>query len=203
MFGIQPATKGKAMSSLNYTAPTAAENETARRAMLGRADMEANPTHLQKIFAAEAFALANASSATAIRAADERMEWVEGVKRRIAALDHAAKSASPARRLALRLALRFVNTVSVRRVVVPREARAAARKVCGKRGTTPARWDAVAKRHGLPPFAVISTWVGTRIASPLDFTGFEGDEGDYRRRVSVRRGGVRIRWGKVVWRRDT
>ena len=161
-----------------------------------------NHAHLRKIFAAEAFARANARSAAALRAADRRMEAVEAAKRQIAELEHAARQAPAVKRLALRCALLFINTVSVRRVVVAREARAAARKVCGKRGTTPARWDATAKRHGLPPFAVLDTWMGTRIACPVDFDGYEGDVDDYRRRASVRFGGVRIHWGKVVWRKD-
>lgn len=164
-----------------------------------------NHAHLREIFAAEEFARANARSAAAIRAADERMAAVEATKRRIAALEHAAQQAPALGRLARRCALLYVNTVSLRRVVVAPEARAAAIKVCGKRGTTPARWDAVAKRHGLPPFAVINTWagIGTRIACPVDWEGYTGWEHDYRRRVAVRRGGVHIRWGKVVWRKGT
>jgi len=81
-----------------------------------------NHAHLRKIFAAEAFARANARSAAALRAADRRMEAVEAAKRQIAELEHAAPAV---KRLALRCALLFINTVSVRRVVVAREDRPA------------------------------------------------------------------------------
>lgn len=163
--------------------------------------MQPDKWNRRRLGEAEAYALElSARSPRAIALAKARVADAEAVAERMAALTDGVAGLARFARFAGQM---FCDRASVRAVRVTAEQMAHARRVCGKKGCTPARWDATARRHGLPPFQALRAHSSspTKLVKPRDMQGYEGQADDHRRRVRAARGWLFIRWGKVCWRR--